>query len=329
MVFCFLFGFLAIGFFVLIGMFIYDMTKGIAPVSQPAQRGRNKPLDKNAHTISTGPRLERAVERPHTMSLLEAPCLNVTSESPRKARDNKPSTASNKTRRSAKPVTIIKKPPQKTTQTAESWQQEFFSQLALMAQAEKCFIYNPKKEINPKTPRLEIREKSLTHTAWNLTDTRVRLTFYTAKSKREARAETAANDRRFRALRAHKEQIEREFGETLVWDYEEGRRDQYVDSLPAVRAKASNRSQWPKIQADMIDRTNRLGAVLKPYLNLLDNPLALKKEIKHASVSKVTAAIKPTPSKVVSTRKPKRAVASSSRASVVKQPTFDPEELMI
>ena len=158
-----------------------------------------------------------------------------------------------------------------------TWKQDFFTQLAQKARSENCFIYNPNKAILQNTPRLEVGESSLSHTGWSLTDARIRLTFYTAKSKYEALQEAAENKRRFLLLKEFKGQIERDFGEALLWDYDEDRRDQYVDSLAIAKATETNRPDWPRIQADMLARTKRMGATLKPYLQHLDTPSLLKR----------------------------------------------------
>ena len=157
-----------------------------------------------------------------------------------------------------------------------TWKQDFFTQLALKARSENCFIYNPDKVIIAGTTRLEIGEQLLSHTGWGLNESRVWLEFYNAEPKKSA-VELPENKRRFESLVVYRNIIDKAFGEPLEWDYKEGRKHQKVVCRARGKASAGNRKDWAKIQDELINRTKRLGNVLKPYLQHLDNPSLLKR----------------------------------------------------
>ena len=73
------------------------------------------------------------------------------------------------------------------------------------------------------------------------------------------------NKRIFDRLASHKEEIERVFGEPLIWDYEKGRRSCRIKWRKEGEG-LKNESRWGEIQERMIDRMIALDRALKPYL---------------------------------------------------------------
>jgi hypothetical protein len=141
----------------------------------------------------------------------------------------------------------------------------FFRALAGKAKAAHCFIYNPDKPISVNTNRLEINQPTLTHTGWGVNEQQVWLEFY-CLDKRMTAIHAKENSERFQKLVSHKEEIERTFGESLIWDFEPTRIKQSVISRTPVTATVYNQYLWEKIQDDLVERTARLGAALKPFL---------------------------------------------------------------
>lgn len=141
----------------------------------------------------------------------------------------------------------------------------FFKQLAEKAKNAQCFIYNPDRPISMRTNRLEIGQPTLTHTGWGLNEQQAWLEFYCVDKDNSA-VHSVENSERFQKLFSHKEEIERAFGESLIWDFEPARIKQSVISRTAVAATDYNQYTWKKIQDDLVDRTSRLGAALKPFL---------------------------------------------------------------
>jgi hypothetical protein len=141
----------------------------------------------------------------------------------------------------------------------------FFKQLAEKAKNAQCFIYNPDKPISIRTNRLESSQPTLTHTGWGLNEQQAWLEFYCIDKDNSA-VHSVENRERFQKLFSHKEEIERAFGESLIWDFEPERIKQSVISRTAVAAAGYNQYMWGKIQDDLVERTSRLGAALKPFL---------------------------------------------------------------
>jgi len=143
--------------------------------------------------------------------------------------------------------------------------EEFFNQLADKAQRTHCFIYVTGQKITLQTSRLDLPHPTLTHTGWGLNEQQVWLEFYCfGKGKIEQQA--AENRERFQKLFAHKEEIERIFGESLIWDFEPTRIKQSVISRTPEAASPTNLPFWGKIQDDLVARAIRFEAALKPFL---------------------------------------------------------------
>lgn len=141
----------------------------------------------------------------------------------------------------------------------------YIKQLAEKAKLANCFIYNPRKTISINTNRLEVGEKALTHTGWGLNEREVWLEFYCVDKSKTA-IHAAENIKRFQKLFAHRVEIEKAFGEGLIWDFDPLRTKQSVISRATIEATEDNQPKWGQIQDDLIARTIRLGLVLKPFL---------------------------------------------------------------
>lgn len=77
------------------------------------------------------------------------------------------------------------------------------------------------------------------------------------------------NRRRFEILQKHQEEIEKRFGEALIWEFKESRKQQYVRSRCPLGGM-ENRNKWEAIQNDLVDRLVRLDGALKGFFNQLD-----------------------------------------------------------
>jgi hypothetical protein len=75
-----------------------------------------------------------------------------------------------------------------------------------------------------------------------------------------------SNARVFEGLRAHREQIEAEFGEALEWDRVDGRKRCFIGvTLPGGGYRDEDR--WAEIQSAMIDTMLRLESAVGPRLH--------------------------------------------------------------
>jgi hypothetical protein len=150
--------------------------------------------------------------------------------------------------------------------------EKFLKQLAEKAKLANCFIYNPAKPVSEVTKCLEVGERlyqgsniTLPHTGWAANERQVWLDFYcVTTSKTEQHA--AENRERFQKLYLHKVEIEKAFGENLIWDFEPTRVKQSVISLALISATETNTTLWGEIQDDLVNRMSRLGKVIKPFL---------------------------------------------------------------
>jgi hypothetical protein len=141
----------------------------------------------------------------------------------------------------------------------------FFKELSIKAKNAYCFIYNSNTAISINTNRLEVGQPTMTHTGWGLNEQQVWLEFYCVDKRKNA-IHSAENRERFQMVFSHKEEIESAFGESLIWDFDPTRIKQSVISRTPVAATVYNQYMWGKIQDDLVDRTARLGAALKPFL---------------------------------------------------------------
>lgn len=69
------------------------------------------------------------------------------------------------------------------------------------------------------------------------------------------------NQKRFEFMHAHKEEIEKSFGEPLLWDFKDGRKQQYMKSRCPIGG-LEEESKWQVIQDDLINRLIRMEAAV-------------------------------------------------------------------
>jgi hypothetical protein len=73
------------------------------------------------------------------------------------------------------------------------------------------------------------------------------------------------NTDRFNSLLEKKEEIEKIFGESLSWDYNDNRKQQYIRSITSIGG-IDNSEKWTEIHADIIDRLIRLENAMGTYI---------------------------------------------------------------
>jgi hypothetical protein len=71
-------------------------------------------------------------------------------------------------------------------------------------------------------------------------------------------------------LFAKKEQIERAFGGSLHWERLDAKRASRIKHIVSLGGYRSPESEWPAIQADMVDAMSRLEAALLPHIEALE-----------------------------------------------------------
>jgi len=93
--------------------------------------------------------------------------------------------------------------------------------------------------------------------AWSLVamDTVARAELFLCSPEKEV------NQKRFSALKNHKEIIEKKFGEPLLWEYKEDRKQQYIRTTCPLGGLGQE-DKWQAIQEDLIDRLIRLECAL-------------------------------------------------------------------
>lgn len=77
------------------------------------------------------------------------------------------------------------------------------------------------------------------------------------------------NQTRFKAMLVHKDEIEKNFGEPLHWDFKDGRKQQYLRSRSPIGG-LEDESKWKAIQDDLIDRLIRMEAAIKGIIKQID-----------------------------------------------------------
>ena len=77
------------------------------------------------------------------------------------------------------------------------------------------------------------------------------------------------NQTRFVAMLAHQDEIEKNFGEPLLWDFKDGRKQPYLRSRFPMGG-LEEESQWKAIQDDLIDRLIKMEAAIKGIIKQLD-----------------------------------------------------------
>jgi Domain of unknown function (DUF4268) len=77
------------------------------------------------------------------------------------------------------------------------------------------------------------------------------------------------NKRRFEALLARKDEIEQRFGEPLLWEFKENRKQQYLRSCCPFGGLEED-SKWESIHKDLIDRLVRLENALRDIIRYIE-----------------------------------------------------------
>jgi len=76
------------------------------------------------------------------------------------------------------------------------------------------------------------------------------------------------NKERYEKLTLHKDKIEEAFGEKLIWDFKENRKQHYLSTLSTVGG-IDEIDKWPDIQNDLVDRLIRFEQSLRPYIKTI------------------------------------------------------------
>jgi hypothetical protein len=74
------------------------------------------------------------------------------------------------------------------------------------------------------------------------------------------------NKSRYHFFLSGKSEIEKAFKESLIWDYKEERKQQYVRSICPV-GSFRDEGKWPEIQIDLVERLVRFEKALKPFID--------------------------------------------------------------
>jgi hypothetical protein len=77
------------------------------------------------------------------------------------------------------------------------------------------------------------------------------------------------NKKRFESLSVKKESIEENYGEELIWDFKDTRKQQYIRSHCPFGG-LDDEEKWPEIQNGMVDRIVRLEKALGSHIKALD-----------------------------------------------------------
>ena len=80
--------------------------------------------------------------------------------------------------------------------------------------------------------------------------------------------DSTVNKTRFEMLASHKDEIEKEFGEPLCWEFSDSRKQQYIRSH-CPHGGIDDEEKWPEIQRDMVARVIRLEKAIRPYMESL------------------------------------------------------------
>ena len=80
--------------------------------------------------------------------------------------------------------------------------------------------------------------------------------------------DTEINKQRFDFFAARRKEIEKIFGEPLIWDFKEGRKQHYIRTNINIGG-LDDEKIWDKIQEEMIDKLVRLKKALGPFIKEL------------------------------------------------------------
>jgi hypothetical protein len=84
------------------------------------------------------------------------------------------------------------------------------------------------------------------------------------------RGDAELNKNLFDQFHSRKKEIEAVFGETLDWERLEGKRASRIRHVISTGGYRSPESEWPKIQAEMVDSMSRLEKAILPVLDSID-----------------------------------------------------------
>lgn len=160
------------------------------------------------------------------------------------------------------PQTTAPLPPQRRPATAsfkgETWNLKYFNQLLALSNRHLDLFRRKPAECLPTVKYLGVNA-GVKNTDWNYWKDFVKLAFFDSNKTR--------NEMRYSQVQQHHHEIEVAFGEPLKWDFVRGRTQQHIISKSRVGSPyAGNESEWPAIQADLVDRMTRLVAAIRPYL---------------------------------------------------------------
>ena len=81
-------------------------------------------------------------------------------------------------------------------------------------------------------------------------------------------SDSETNKSRYDELLIKKDEIEQVFGEPLNWDFDEGRKQQYIRTTCPIGG-LDDEEKWAEIQKDLVDRLVRLEKAIGPHIRLL------------------------------------------------------------
>jgi Domain of unknown function (DUF4268) len=142
----------------------------------------------------------------------------------------------------------------------------FLMQLNELAGKVDSFIYNPKKQFQTSTPRLEKACGFFPHTSLNILPTGIELNMYIVQQKDLADAvrKQEENVKFYRTLEAKKGKIEATFGSRLEWNFSQLKttHQQIAWRLPAP-ATANNQHLWHELQCLLLVQFSRFRQVMQ------------------------------------------------------------------
>jgi hypothetical protein len=76
------------------------------------------------------------------------------------------------------------------------------------------------------------------------------------------------NQKRYEYLQTKKAEIENSYGEPLLWDFKEGRKQHYIKAM--IKAGGLlDETKWDDIENEMIDKVIRLEKAVRPHIKNL------------------------------------------------------------
>lgn len=150
-------------------------------------------------------------------------------------------------------------PPKKPSRSWEERMYSFFEQfLSICNQKTKLF-----KKVSPVGYQSWIGASAgKSGIAWNVIcqDKSARIDFFFYSQRVDL------NKSRYQLFLTSKNEIEQAFGEPLIWDYNESRKQQYIRSICPV-GSFKDESKWTEIQNDLVERLIRFEKALSPFID--------------------------------------------------------------